>query len=101
MKQNLLDLFRQRPNAPISVTDVLFGGCILLVTLPYHRFFRFNTLQPLLEIRGHAARGIKRHADERKKLHSLLLGWRIRKKDELSFVSIAVSLHSSSIFDCH
>ncbi|KAH7165192.1 hypothetical protein EDB81DRAFT_852139 [Dactylonectria macrodidyma] len=81
--------FRAQQSALITPADYLVGGLVLLITLPYHRFFLFNTLQPALKIDEFAARDITRHTIEREKLHALLLGWRVRKKDELGFVSIA------------
>ena len=73
-----------------NLNNLVFGGLVQLITLPYHRFFVFNTLKPAQEIELHAADGIQRNSANRVLLHSLLTGWRARKKDELAFVSIAV-----------
>ncbi|KAF2464796.1 uncharacterized protein BDR25DRAFT_319053 [Lindgomyces ingoldianus] len=70
-----------------KLADLLLWGLIQLVTLPYHRFFTYNTLKPALEIQEYATRGVERNSLDRKKLHSLLCGWRTRKRDELAFVS--------------
>ena len=85
-------LFGAHPNTPVSVANFLCGSVVLLITLPYHRFFLYNTLQPILKIQELVPRGISQHSHDREKLHSLLVGWRIRKKDELGFVSIAVRM---------
>ncbi len=73
-----------------TLTYLVLWGLIQLVTLPYHRFFTYNTLKPALEIQEYALRGLERDSLDRKKLHSLLCGWRTRKKDELAFVSVGV-----------
>lgn len=88
--------FASQPNAPISFGNLVFGSVVLLITLPYHRFFLNNTLQPVLQMQDLALRGILRHSHDREKLHAMLTGWRSRKKDELGFVSIAVSENSFS-----
>ncbi|KAF2176807.1 hypothetical protein K469DRAFT_755439 [Zopfia rhizophila CBS 207.26] len=76
-------------NVGKTVLDLVFRGLVQLITLPYHRFFTYNTLKPAAEILEHAARGIECNSPDREKLHSLLSGWRTRKKDELIFVSVA------------
>lgn len=80
-----------RPNVPVTLGNVVFGSVVLLITLPYHRFFLNNTLQPIFKMQDLAVRGVFRHTHDREKLHSMLSSWRSRKKDELGFVSIAVS----------
>ena len=75
-------------------SDLLFGGLVQLITLPYHRFFTYNTLRPAQEIQRHAARGgIQRASSEREALHAVLVGWRSRKKDELNFAALAVGFY--------
>jgi len=72
-------------------SDIIFGGLVQLLTLPYHRFFTYNTLRPAQEIQRHAARGgVQRTSPDREALHSVLVGWRSRKKDELNFAALAV-----------
>jgi hypothetical protein len=73
-----------------TARDLVFGGIVQLITLPYHRFFNYNTLRPALEIEKYAGQGIDRDSHGRAKLHSLLSGWRGRKRDELGFVSVTV-----------
>lgn len=74
-----------------TLTNLLFEGIVQLITLPYHRFFLNNTLRPTKEILNFADGGVARHGPDRKKLHALLFGWRNRKVNELTFVSVAVS----------
>ncbi len=78
------------PGLATIVVNLIFRGIVQLITLPYHRFFTFNTLTPILELEAHAKRGLERGSPDREKLHSILVGWQARKKDELGFVSLAV-----------
>jgi hypothetical protein len=57
-----------------------------LGTLPYYRFFRQNTLLPILNIVE-----AKRKAVSERELARLLTNWRQRKIDELRFIQAAVS----------
>ncbi|KAK3940916.1 hypothetical protein QBC46DRAFT_312694 [Diplogelasinospora grovesii] len=79
-----------------TVSDILFGGLVQLVTLPYHRFFTYNTLRPAQEIERLARTGgsITQRDDTpgREALYTVLVGWRARKKDELSFVALAATV---------
>lgn len=60
-----------------------------LITLPYYRFFRQNTLLPILAI-ANAAKPPKSDA----RLAMMLSSWRDRKLHELYFIQVAVrSLH--------
>lgn len=80
-----------------TVLELLWWAIIQLITLPYHRFFTYNTLNPVLEIQTYAASGVGNDLPDQRRLHALLRGWRSRKKDELAFVSVGVStttLHS-------
>ncbi|OCL12312.1 hypothetical protein AOQ84DRAFT_263196, partial [Glonium stellatum] len=55
-----------------------------LITLPYYRFFNFNTLRPIEDI--------ARHTSEQNSLPivlALLDRWRTRKRNELDFITIA------------
>lgn len=56
-----------------------------LVTLPYYRFFRQNTLLPILAI-ANSARLRKNDIE----LAAMLSSWRDRKLHELYFVQVAV-----------
>lgn len=56
-----------------------------LITLPYYRFFRQNTLLPIFAI-AKAARLQKNNVE----LATMLSSWRDRKLHELYFVQVAV-----------
>jgi hypothetical protein len=72
-----------------TLLELLWWAIIQLITLPYHRFFTYNTLNPILEIQTYAESGVENNSPDRARLHALLRGWRNRKKDELTFVSVA------------
>lgn len=65
-----------------------WSGSILahLVTLPYYRFFRQNTLIPIQSI----ARAIEEGKDDARIL-KILARWKERKLYELHFIQIAAS----------
>lgn len=66
-----------------------------LVTLPYYRFFRQNTLLPILAI-ANSARLRKNDIE----LAAMLSSWRDRKLHELYFVQVAGTLLSAAIIGC-
>ena len=78
------------PSPTYSVKDLILFGLVQLITLPYHRFFNYNTLKPAREIQQHAANGVQRHSTDRVKLYRVLVDWRSRKQHELNFVAVAV-----------
>ena len=80
--------------AKYTVSDIVFGGLVQLITLPYHRFFTYNTLRPAQEVAKHAQFGVARNGPDRKELYAVVAGWRSRKKDELQFVALAVGVRS-------
>ena len=55
-------------------------------TFPYYRLFQFNTLRPIQLIAN-----CTRQPSESNKLLFLIHRWKRRKREELQFVSIAVS----------
>ncbi|KAF3909569.1 hypothetical protein AA313_de0205487 [Arthrobotrys entomopaga] len=67
----------------------LFRLLVLLVTLPYHRFFLYNNLRPVEIIEKFAPYGTENGSPDREKICGLLKNWRARKKGELDFISIA------------
>ncbi|EWC47881.1 hypothetical protein DRE_02763 [Drechslerella stenobrocha 248] len=71
------------------VTSQAFRLIVLLVTLPYHRFFLYNTLRPSEIIENYAPHGTEDGSPQREKIHGLLRNWRARKKAELEFITIA------------
>ncbi|KAK3366533.1 hypothetical protein B0H63DRAFT_92239 [Podospora didyma] len=73
-----------------NISELLFGGVLQLITLPYHRFFTYNTLRPVQDMVRHAARGVDPTSPDRQSLHAILVSWRSRKNDELGFVAVAV-----------
>ncbi|KAK3376798.1 hypothetical protein B0T24DRAFT_229707 [Lasiosphaeria ovina] len=75
-----------------NFSELLFGGLVQLITLPYHRFFTYNTLRPIQEVLRHASTGVQPDSPDRRELHAVLVGWRTRKKDELSFVAVAATV---------
>jgi len=80
------DLCGSRPqkSSAIRVLAVAISG---LVTFPYYRFYRQNTLFPILAI----AEGVRR-GEEGSDLAKHLLHWKSRKLDELRFVQVAVRI---------
>ena len=62
------------------------------ITLPYYRFYRQNTLLPVLSI----ARSLK-EKDNPRNVSERLAHWRDRKLNELQFTQVAVSLSESFI----
>lgn len=62
---------------------------VTLGTLPYYRFFRQNTLLPVL----HLAKCVRR-GDSDPDLIGILNHWRERKLYELQFIQVAVSLYA-------
>lgn len=58
---------------------------IHLVTLPYYRFFQFNTTKPIFRLAVCAS-----NPNQSSKLIYLIAHWRTRKLAELQFISIAV-----------
>jgi len=58
---------------------------IHLVTLPYYRFFQFNTTKPIFRLAACAS-----NPSQSSKLIHLIAHWRTRKLAELQFISIAV-----------
>ncbi|KAM7192144.1 hypothetical protein V8F20_008979 [Naviculisporaceae sp. PSN 640] len=79
-----------------SLTDILFYALINLLTLPYHRFFTYNTLRPAQLLQSHAnlaeLSSTYSSAPSRHLLHCTLVAWRSRKKDELNFSIIAATV---------
>ena len=73
-----------------TLLEFVWWAIIQLITLPYHRFFTYNTLNPILEIQTYAESEVENNLPDRGRLHALLRGWRNRKKDELAFVSVGV-----------
>lgn len=78
----------------LSPTDILFSSLVTLLTLPYHRFFTYNTLRPAQEIQKHAQQGgvDDRFSPERQHLYSILVAWRSRKRDEINFAVVAATV---------
>ncbi|KAM7218863.1 hypothetical protein V8F06_005743, partial [Rhypophila decipiens] len=72
----------------------LFSSLVFLLTLPYHRFFTYNTLLPAREIAKHASSGgvDNPSSPDREHLYAIILSWRARKKDELSFAALAATV---------
>ncbi|KAM7192476.1 hypothetical protein V8F33_008351, partial [Rhypophila sp. PSN 637] len=72
----------------------LFSSLVFLLTLPYHRFFTYNTLLPAREIAKHASSGGADNpsSPDREHLYAIILSWRARKKDELSFAALAATV---------
>lgn len=66
-----------------------------LITLPYYRFFRQNTLLPIFAI-AKAARLQKNNVE----LATMLSSWRDRKLHELYFVQVAGTLLSAAVIGC-
>ncbi|KAI0379890.1 hypothetical protein F5Y04DRAFT_289722 [Hypomontagnella monticulosa] len=66
-----------------------------IVTLPYYRFFRQNTLLPILAI-AKSARLRKNDTQ----LVAMLSSWRDRKLHELYFVQVAGTLLSAAVIGC-
>ncbi|KAJ6258791.1 hypothetical protein Dda_6845 [Drechslerella dactyloides] len=80
------------------ITSQVFRLLVLLVTLPYHRFFLYNTLRPTEIIERFAPHGTEDGSPQREKICDLLKNWRARKKGELEFISIAVCIYSGFHF---
>ena len=59
---------------------------VFLGTVPYYRFFQFNTLGPILRIAKYSSQ-----RGQSRKVYQLLVRWRTRKLAELQLISIAVS----------
>lgn len=63
-------------------------------TIPYYRYFEFNTLGPIRRLAD-----CNSHPDKQNNLVAILIQWRERKTYELQFVSIAVcfppTIHTS------
>lgn len=64
-----------------TVTRIFSNG----ITLPYYRFYRQNTLLPILSI----ARSVK-NMDGHEDVSAHLAHWRDRKLDEFRFVQAAI-----------
>jgi len=62
------------------------GTIVSLGTLPYYRFFRQNTLFPILHIVKRVRRG-----DSEAEMVKIITHWRERKLYELQFIQVAVS----------
>jgi hypothetical protein len=58
---------------------------VWLVTLPYYRFYHFNTMDPIMRLSKYTA-----EPDRFDSILLLLSRWRTRKTAELHFISIAV-----------
>jgi len=86
------DLCGSRPQKS-NVIRVLAVAISSLVTFPYYRFYRQNTLFPILAI----AEGVRR-GEEGADLAKHLLHWKSRKLDELRFVQVAVRIVSITGF---
>ncbi|KAK3384943.1 hypothetical protein B0H63DRAFT_522291 [Podospora didyma] len=87
-----------------NISELLFGGVVQLITLPYRRFFTYNTLRPVQDMVSHAARGVDPTSPDRQSLHAVLVSWRSRKKDELGFVAVAHTGHrrpSAKVMERH
>ena len=69
-----------------------------VITLPYYRIYRFNTLRPIELIALYLS---KSNTDS--KLLQHIERWRVRKLQELQYVSIAVSCatHDPSLHAGH
>ena len=70
-----------------TVSTFLKSAIVNLGTLPYYRFFRQNTLLPILHIVRCVQRG-----DSNVELVNLLMYWRERKLYELHYIQVAVSV---------
>ncbi|KAI0973990.1 hypothetical protein F4678DRAFT_424208 [Xylaria arbuscula] len=66
-----------------------------LLTLPYYRFFRQNTLMPVKAI-------VKsyEHSSESDDTHRMFSAWQDRKLIELHFVQVAATLLSGAVIGC-
>lgn len=62
-----------------------------MVTLPYYRFYRQNTLLPILRL----ARSVE-DKDPADMIYQRLHQWQTRKMDEYRFVQLSVRLATSS-----
>lgn len=78
-----LTIYRRSQLQQLLSTAVQFF--IHLVTLPYYRFFQFNTLKPIHRLVACAS-----NPRQSNKLIHLIAHWRTRKLAELQFISIAV-----------
>ncbi|KAK3690092.1 hypothetical protein B0T22DRAFT_462978 [Podospora appendiculata] len=83
--------------AKYTAQDIVFGGFVQLITLPYHRFFTYNTLRPAQEVQKHATLGVESGSSDRIELYAVIVGWRVRKKDELGFVALAATVLTAII----
>lgn len=83
------------PSPRHSIKDLIFLGLVQLITLPYHRFFNYNTLKPAQEILRYADNGVQQYSTDRVRLYRVLVEWRSRKQHELKFVAVAVRLDNN------
>ncbi|MCJ1270604.1 hypothetical protein MMC22_010501 [Lobaria immixta] len=65
---------------------------VFLGTVPYYRFFQFNTLGPILRIAKYSSR-----RGQSRKVSQLLARWRTRKLAELQFISIACAIIAAAV----
>lgn len=69
-------------------TEALKFAAANAITIPYYRFFRKNTLLPILTI----ARSLQSGLFDREEIYTRTRHWRQRKLNEFQFVQLAVSL---------
>ncbi|KAK8088569.1 hypothetical protein PG997_003530 [Apiospora hydei] len=77
---------RRQQSVVSSVVSRLGFALMHALTLPYYRFFRQDTLLPILAI----AKAIDVRRDE-EEIRSMVARWRARKLYELHYIQIAVS----------
>ncbi|KAK1763960.1 hypothetical protein QBC33DRAFT_548426 [Phialemonium atrogriseum] len=84
-------------NETTSFAVMRIPGFILSnwITLPYYRFYRQNTLLPILSI----ARSLK-EKDNPRNVSERLAHWRDRKLNELQFTQVAATLLSAAVIGC-
>ena len=69
------------------IPSIALRTLVYIATLPYYRFFRSNTLKPIVHIAQYTSKG-----PQVSTLAGLLAKWRSRKLSELHFISVAVGL---------
>ncbi|KAF3913295.1 hypothetical protein ABW20_dc0100999 [Dactylellina cionopaga] len=94
MSNELLEMDSVAPPAPLftpkkPITSQILRVVVLIISLPYHRFFLYNTLRPTEVVEKFAPYGTENGSPYREKVCNLLKNWRARKKAELEFVSLA------------
>ncbi|KAI1468414.1 uncharacterized protein F4812DRAFT_471003 [Daldinia caldariorum] len=77
------------------VASLLGRTAMNIVTLPYYRSFRLNTLQPILTIADSA-----RIRNNDAEVAELLSSWKDRKQNELYSVLMAATLLSAAVVGC-